>query len=112
MFRDPESGIRCNHPGYLTVRSAAVQNPSEADSRTFLTGLTMRTISSITVILIFTAALALPARAQQNTAPQAGQAPAAAQTPAKPGPKDTEVWEPVPPVVTPGAQNSAPPSDA
>src|SRR5262245_8826301 len=72
----------------------------------------MRTISSITLILIFTAALALPARAQQNAAPQAGQAPAAAQTPAKPSPKDTEVWEPVPPVVTPGAQNSAPPSDA
>ncbi len=69
----------------------------------------MRTISSITLILTFTAVLTLPARAQTAT-PQVGQA--AAQTPAKPSPKDTEVWEPVPPVVTPGAENSQPPSDA
>jgi hypothetical protein len=34
-----------------------------------------------------------------------------AQT-AKPKPEDTEVWEPVPKVVTPGANNTAPPSDA
>ena len=38
------------------------------------------------------------------------------QAPAKPGgrgnPKDTEVWAPEPPVVTPGADNAAPPSDA
>jgi hypothetical protein len=27
-------------------------------------------------------------------------------------PEETEVWEPVPPVVTPGANNTAPPSDA
>jgi hypothetical protein len=30
----------------------------------------------------------------------------------KPDPKLTEQWEPVPPVVTPGATDSAPPSDA
>lgn len=35
-----------------------------------------------------------------------------AQTPARPRPQDTEVWTPVPPVVTPGANDSAPPSDA
>lgn len=35
-----------------------------------------------------------------------------AQEPSKPNPKDTEVWAPVPPVVTPGAKNSDPPSDA
>jgi hypothetical protein len=29
-----------------------------------------------------------------------------------PKPQDTEVWEPVPKIVTPGATNSAPPSDA
>src|SRR5205085_6319227 len=29
-----------------------------------------------------------------------------------PKPADTEVWEPVPKIVTPGAVNSAPPSDA
>jgi hypothetical protein len=32
--------------------------------------------------------------------------------PAAPKPEDTEVYEPVPPVVTPGATESAPPSDA
>src|SRR5277367_3369326 len=35
-----------------------------------------------------------------------------AQQPAKPKPEDTEVWEPVPKVVTPGATNADPPSDA
>jgi Domain of Unknown Function (DUF1080) len=39
--------------------------------------------------------------------------PLSAQTAsAKPKPQDTEVWEPVPKVVTPGANNTAPPSDA
>lgn len=42
---------------------------------------------------------AVPAVAQQSNAP-------------RPRPQDTEVWEPVPPVVTPGATNSARPSDA
>ena len=35
-----------------------------------------------------------------------------ASTTAQPKPQDTEVWEPVPKVVTPGADCSAPPSDA
>jgi hypothetical protein len=35
-----------------------------------------------------------------------------AQAPAKPKPEDTEVWTPVPKIVTPGATESAPPSDA
>jgi hypothetical protein len=35
-----------------------------------------------------------------------------AQEPAKPKPEDTEVWEPVPKVVTPGATYGEPPSDA
>ena len=42
-------------------------------------------------------------------------APLAAQqapTAPKPSPKDTEVWEPEPKVVTPGATDAAPPSDA
>ncbi len=39
-------------------------------------------------------------------------APLFAQTPAKPKPEDTEIWEPVPAVVTPGATCGAPPSDA
>src|SRR5580693_61067 len=40
-------------------------------------------------------------------APLAAQQPAAA-----PKPQDTEVWGPVPKVVTPGADDAAPPSDA
>ena len=39
-------------------------------------------------------------------------APVTAQQQAKPKPEDTEVWEPVPKVVTPGATCNAPPSDA
>src|SRR5579871_3846867 len=35
-----------------------------------------------------------------------------AQEPARPKPQDTEVWEPVPKVVTPGVTNGAAPSDA
>src|ERR1035438_6776844 len=34
------------------------------------------------------------------------------QQPPAAKPQDTEVWEPVPKVVTPGAHDSAPPSDA
>jgi Domain of Unknown Function (DUF1080) len=41
-----------------------------------------------------------PLHAQQSTAPATAK------------PEDTEVWEPVPPIVTPGASNTAPPSDA
>jgi Domain of Unknown Function (DUF1080) len=39
-------------------------------------------------------------------------APLFAQTPAKPKPEETEIWEPVPAVVTPGATCGAAPSDA
>src|SRR6267154_1777685 len=39
-------------------------------------------------------------------------APLFAQTPAKPKPEETEVWEPVPKVVTPGATCGSAPSDA
>ena len=38
--------------------------------------------------------------------------PLFAQAPASPKPEETEIWEPVPPVVTPGATPTAPPSDA
>ncbi|MES1257366.1 MAG: DUF1080 domain-containing protein [Acidobacteriota bacterium] len=43
-------------------------------------------------------------------APLSAQQPPAA--PGAPKPQDTEVWEPVPKIVTPGATNAAPPSDA
>jgi hypothetical protein len=39
-------------------------------------------------------------------------APLCAQKSAAPNPRDTEVWTPVPVVVTPGATDAAPPSDA
>src|ERR1700693_6184941 len=39
-------------------------------------------------------------------------APLFSQTPAKPKPEETEIWEPVPKVVTPGASCGAAPSDA
>ena len=48
----------------------------------------------------------LVASAQQLAAPQNAQQRAGAR------PEDTEVWEPVPKVVTPGASDAAPPSDA
>src|SRR3984885_6287572 len=38
--------------------------------------------------------------------------PLFAQSPAKPKPEETEIWEPVPAVVTPGATCGAAPSDA
>src|SRR3982074_3049924 len=56
-------------------------------------------------------ALAVSLSAQQAASPQ-GAANQGATTSAAPKPGDTEVYEPVPPVVTPGASNSAPPSDA
>ena len=61
--------------------------------------------SPATLILTLTLTAILPA--QQSPAP-----PTALQESAKPKPEDTEVWQPVPPVVTPGATAAAPPSDA
>lgn len=39
-------------------------------------------------------------------------APLSAQQPAAPKPEETELWAPVPKVVTPGVTDAAPPSDA
>jgi Domain of Unknown Function (DUF1080) len=47
------------------------------------------------------------------TVPALAQPPASGAPAPKPSPKETEVWEPVPPVVTPGPYvETAPPSDA
>ncbi|MGA9587042.1 MAG: DUF1080 domain-containing protein [Terracidiphilus sp.] len=57
--------------------------------------------------LIFFASLvavAIPSHAQQSTAMPDSQD--------KPKPEDTEIWQPVPKVVTPAAECNAPPSDA
>jgi hypothetical protein len=61
--------------------------------------------------------IASPVAAQQAPAagaPQRGasQAPAAPSDPNAPKPADTEVWEPVPKVVTPGQSTNTPPDDA
>ncbi len=53
-------------------------------------------------------AVAAPLSAQQAAPGGAGRQGAAQG----PKPQDTEVWEPVPNIVTPGATDSAPPSDA
>jgi len=59
--------------------------------------------------ILLAASAHLPADQQatpESTERQTARAPAAEK------PQDTEVWEPVPTVVTPGASNTAPPSDA
>ena len=63
----------------------------------------------------FVSVLAMPLSAQQTQAPPGGQPPAdaAAQAAARAAEaKKTEVWEPVPSIVTPGKTNSDAPSDA
>jgi len=64
--------------------------------------LAFATLVAIRAHLSVQQTVAATQRAERQTAP----APAAAQ------PQDTEVGEPVPKVVTPGANNTAPPSDA
>ena len=57
--------------------------------------------------------LAWPISASSQTPPAQAGPPAAPAAGQKPRPQDTEVWEPVPPMVTPGPVASAPPpSDA
>jgi hypothetical protein len=53
--------------------------------------------TTLSILALVTTMGALPARAQQQPAGK---------------PEDTEVWTPVPKIVTPGATNAAPPSDA
>ena len=62
-------------------------------------------------------ALATPLPAQPLSSPpgtgaQGVRAPMQTAAAATPRPEDTEVWEPVPKVVAPGATDAAPPSDA
>ena len=74
----------------------------------------MRTSPFLVLTVALVSALTFQASAQQPAPAQGAPQPAAAAAPetAKPSPKDTEVWEPVPPIVTPGTSNSAAPSDA
>lgn len=65
-------------------------------------------IQSISRLRFGAVPVALAAASVLTTLPAMGQAPATA-----PKPEDTEIWEPVPAVVTPGAIHAdAPPSDA
>lgn len=71
----------------------------------------MRT--QISIVLAFTTLVIVSAAvyAQQPGAAQTGQ-PQAASAAQEQKPEDTEVWQPVPKVITPGAECNAPPSDA
>ncbi len=62
----------------------------------------MRQVLLTSLTCALTLVLTAPADARQGGGQNAN----------RPRPQDTEVWEPVPPVVTPGATNAAPPSDA
>jgi hypothetical protein len=64
-------------------------------------------------LLVFATLIAVtcPGSAQQPAAPQ-GADQQSASKPVAPKPEDTEVWEPVPKVVTPGVTDADPPSDA
>jgi hypothetical protein len=62
----------------------------------------MRSHSVDLIVLAILSCFTLPLAAQQSAASQQPRG----------RPQDTEVWEPVPKIVTPGATNSAPPSDA
>jgi hypothetical protein len=72
-------------------------------------------MKTILAPLLWSAALALvllaPVSAQTMAAAQSAQSTPPSST-TTPKPEDTEVWQPVPAVVTPGATPTAPPSDA
>jgi hypothetical protein len=70
-----------------------------------------KSLTFVTLIIVAGLFFAQHLAAQQTTPPQVTEKQTTAPTPAG-NPHDTEVWEPVPPVVTPGATNAAPPSDA
>lgn len=69
-----------------------------------------RPLATLTLTAALAASLSGQAPAPATPAPQ-GAAPAAPAA-GKAKPADTEVWEPVPPMVTPGPTSSAAPSDA
>jgi hypothetical protein len=72
----------------------------------------MKTRIARLLVLTMLTALVVPIAARQNPTPPAGAQAPARGTPPRGNPADTEVWEPVPPIVTPGPTPSAPPSDA
>jgi hypothetical protein len=65
------------------------------------------TFRMIALTVAFSAALAAQSNPTQSTPAKSGD-----KQSQRGRPQDTEVWEPVPAVVTPGPENAAPPSDA
>ncbi len=88
--------------------------PSDVGAQ--LVGIPMRIqIRIVAVLALAATAGAVSLRAQQPTPAEAAQAqmvPAQSETRPTAKPEDTEVWQPVPQVVTPGSDSAAPPSDA
>jgi hypothetical protein len=72
----------------------------------------LRFLASAALIAVATCLFAQEPVSPQGVQPQGAAAPAQATSPGALKPEDTEVWEPVPKVVTPGADCMAPPSDA
>ena len=71
----------------------------------------MNNLSKIVLAIVPLTVVSSHLFAQQLPTPQDAAAASVAAS-AKPKPEDTEVWSPEPRVVTPGAADSAPPSDA
>src|SRR5262252_5342910 len=69
---------------------------------------TCSALMAIGILLVSAGSVA----AQQQPTTTKQPASTQAQQPPKGKPEETEVWEPVPPIITPGATNDAPPSDA
>src|SRR3569623_363313 len=69
----------------------------------------MRQITFTSIAIVSLISLVMPVYAQQGGSGRGARGGRGASGPRH---EDTEVWEPVPKVVTPGATNSAPPSDA
>jgi hypothetical protein len=65
----------------------------------------LKVILFATLIAVTVSGMTQPPAAPQDANQQTGK-------PVAPKPQDTEVWEPVPKVVTPGSTEAAPPSDA
>jgi hypothetical protein len=69
-------------------------------------------LKSAAVLALVTPLFAQSPAAAPATQPSAAATPAQAAAHPRPRAQDTEIWEPVPDVVTPGATCGAPPSDA
>ena len=74
-------------------------------------GVSFRTSMRIQVLKFLAIAILVAVRAPLSAQPPT-TAPHGAEQQTAPKPEDTELWEPAPKVVTPGTNNTAPPSDA